>query len=311
MLPFPFFKGRPIKPEMATVILLTGMILATVAVTWRARISRVTPAPSASLGPNTIDGIATELGRAQQQPRWQPRRWFAPPPPVPPLEIPPPVVPQPRSPEEVWPETPLARPLRQFTDVPVDGWMTPILTDLAQRQLITGFPDGSFRPDQPMTRAEFATQLMRLFALAPRHTPGQYSDLTADHWAATNIQSALQMGFLSGYPDQTFRPEASITRLQVILALASGLSLKSSGNPDRALKAYPDYQQVPPWARAAVVAALEADVVVNYPDTTKLEPHRLASRAEVITMLRQALVYTGQLSPLPPGQVPPPDQPAY
>lgn len=230
---------------------------------------------------------------------------------VPPLVVPPPVQPQPQPPEAVWPELPLLTTQQPFSDVSSDAWITPILNDLAQRQLVSGFPDGSFRPEEPMTRAEFAAQINRLFVLAPRPSRQEYDDIALTHWARASIQSAMEMGFLSGYPDQTFRPEEFVTRLQVILALASGLNLKTSRNPEIALQAYADAQQVPIWAKSPVVAALEADVVVNYPDVYRLAPSRFASRAEVVAMLRQALVHTGQLSPIPPGQIPPPDQPAY
>jgi hypothetical protein len=163
-----------------------------------------------------------------------------------------------------------------------------------------------------MTRAEFATQLSHLFVLSPQMAPSTvYGDVDPNHWAIQHIQSAIAMGFLTGYPDGTFRPEAKVTRLQVMLALANGLNLKSSSSPERVLQGYLDADQVPPWARTALITALEANLVVNHPNPKRLEPNRDATRAEVVTMLRQTLVYTGQLSPLTPGRPPLPDQPAY
>jgi hypothetical protein len=178
--------------------------------------------------------------------------------------------------------------------------------------LIKGFPDGTFRPNDPMSRAEFATQISRLFVLAPQDfRPVAYTDVVPNHWAVSHIQSAVGQGFLTGYPDQTFRPEEPVTRLQVILALANGLNLKSSSSPERVLRDYLDADQVPPWAKPALTATLEANLVTRYPQVKRLEPNRVASRAEVIAMLRQTLVYTGQLSPLPLGADPVSDQPAY
>lgn len=232
--------------------------------------------------------------------------------PAPPLEIPTLILPQPLPPHEVWPDAPSQQPRPYFSDSDEAAWVTPILEDLAQRRLIKGFPDGTFRPNEPMTRAEFATQLSHLFVLAPQSTSSTvYADVDPNHWAIQAIQTAIDTGFLTGYPDGTFRPEAKVTRLQVMLALANGLNLKSSSSPDRVLQDYPDAAQVPPWARTALITALEANLMVNYPNAKRLEPNRDATRAEVIAMLRQTLVYTGQLSPLPPGQPPLPDQPAY
>jgi hypothetical protein len=236
----------------------------------------------------------------------EPTRWFrwALPAAAPPLTVPPPVIPQPLPPDLAWPEPPIVFNQPSFVDVSVDHWVYPVLSDLAQRQLVAGFPDGSFRPAAPMTRAEFATQLARLFDFSPLAEGNHYADLTPNHWAHQNIQKALQMRFLTGYPDQTFQPDQTITRIQVLAALANGLSLKSSRSPDTVLKRYSDYQQVPSWAKPALVAALEADLVINFPDPVQLEPNRLANRAEVMAMMHQALVYTGKLPALAaPGSV--------
>lgn len=308
-MPLPRCPRIVLKASTLVAVLFAGLGAGAATLNWR---SRLLPSESSSSLPRSSQEVISVAPQLTERRRsfsvWP---WRSRLDPVPPLVVPPPVVPQPQPPEAVWPEPPPLLSQRQFADVPPQAWINPILSDLAQRQLVSGFPDGSFRPEAPMTRAEFAAQINRLFVLNPRPVQQTYPDLATTHWASGSIQSAMAMGFLSGYPDRTFRPEASVTRLQVILALASGLSLKTSQPPDLVLRDYLDAHQVPAWAKAPVVAALEADVVVNYPDTRNLAPNRLASRAEVVAMLRQALVYTGQLSPLPPGYSPPPDQPAY
>ncbi|MEB3290863.1 MAG: S-layer homology domain-containing protein [Leptolyngbya sp.] len=232
--------------------------------------------------------------------------------PAPPPEIPRLVLPQPLPPQEVWPESPNPLPRPYFRDGNEVPWVAPILDDLAQRRLIQGFPDGTFRPQDSMTRAEFATQLSHLFVLPPQDSPPRpYPDVDPNHWAMAHIQNAVAMGFLAGYPDHTFGPEDTITRIQVVTALAKGLNLQSSRSPDQVIQVYQDADQVPPWAKTALMTALEANLVVNYPHPQRLEPNREANRAEVIAMLRQALVYTGQLSPLPPNPAIPADQPVY
>lgn len=306
-MPFPRCPRILLKASTLMAVLFAGLGAGAATLNWRSRLLQPDSGPARPS--NTVISVAPQLTERRRS--FLVWRWRSRPDPVPPLVVPPPVVPQPQPPEAVWPEPPILSTQRQFADVPPEAWITPILSDLAQRQLVSGFPDGSFRPEAPMSRAEFAAQINRLFVLNSRPVQQTYPDLATTHWASGSIQSAMEMGFLSGYPDRTFRPEESVTRLQVILALSSGLSLKTSQHPDLVLRDYLDAHQVPAWAKAPVVAALEAEVVVNYPDTRKLDPNRLASRAEVVAMLRQALVYTGQLSPLPPGSVPPPDQPAY
>jgi hypothetical protein len=251
------------------------------------------PPPSAS---TVIEGVASRttrlpllLGRLRGATAQTPS-----------LVVPPPVLPQPLPPQSVGPLLPLSSTVPHFTDVPTEHWIYPRLSDLAVRELVAGFPDGSFRPSAAMTRAEFAAQLARLFNLSNSVVGSQYTDVTSGHWAGSSIQRALEMRFLTGYPDHTFRPDQNITRLQAIVALANGLSLRSSRSADAILKPYQDAQQIPTWAKAPVVAALEASLISAYPDATKLAPHNLASRAEVVAMMHQALVYTGSLSPLPP-----------
>lgn len=211
------------------------------------------------------------------------------------LTVPPPVIPLALPPQSAWPELPIQTNPPGFNDVPSDYWAGPILADLVNRQLVAGFPDGTFRPDEPMTRAEFAAQLARLFDFPTKQTKPFYQDLAADYWAQSVVQQTVEMGFLSGYPENVFLPEQAISRIHVIVALAQGLNLKSSSGTTSVLKQYVDYQQVPPWAERQVVAATEARLVVNYPDLTYLEPDRLATRAEVMAMIHRALVYTGQL----------------
>ncbi|PSR18316.1 hypothetical protein C8255_07970 [filamentous cyanobacterium CCP3] len=221
----------------------------------------------------------------------------------PPLTVPLPVLPQPLPPQQAWPDLPLVQGRPGFDDLNSGHWAWPVLNDLNQRSVIAGFPDGTFRPAAPMTRAEFATQLAQLFNLPlERSRLGEetlYTDIDPDHWAYGNIQQAVQMGFLSGYPDSTFLPDQPISRLHVIVALANGLLLKSSSSATTALKPYKDKSQVPPWALGPLVAATETGLVINYPDRNQLAPNRLASRAEVAVMLHRALVYTGTLQEIP------------
>ncbi|PZV02376.1 MAG: hypothetical protein DCF32_15190 [Leptolyngbya sp.] len=215
-----------------------------------------------------------------------------------PLTVPPPVIPQPLPPQQAWPELPLVQPQTSFNDLDTDHWAWPLLADLAQRDLVAGFPDGSFRPGAAMTRAEFAVQLAQLNLSPdrpPLPVPTSYPDVQPGHWAYSSVQKSVTMGFLSGYPEGAFLPDQTVSRIQVIVALANGLALKSSRAAAEALVPYTDRDEVPIWAIRQLVAATEAGLVVNYPEITMLAPNRAASRAEVATMLHRSLVYTGRL----------------
>jgi hypothetical protein len=212
------------------------------------------------------------------------------------IDVPPPIIPQTLAIDAQNPVLQGTSPQRSpFTDLPVSHWAYPMVTELLNHDLVTGFPDGSFRPDQPMSRAEFASQLARAFDLAFVRDTQPFKDVVPDSWAINEIQKSFRMGFLSGYPNQQFRPDETIDRIQVIVALTQGLNLKSSSGSRVLLRYYQDYEQVPDWAVSPLIAATEAGLVVNHPDLSQLTPNRPSSRAEVAATLYRALVYIGHL----------------
>ncbi|MEA5448983.1 S-layer homology domain-containing protein [Leptolyngbya sp. CCNP1308] len=219
------------------------------------------------------------------------------------LTVPPPVIPQPLPPQQAWPAEAVVQAEPSFDDLNTSHWAWPLLADLAQRNLVSGFPDGTFRPGAAMTRAEFAAQLTHLFDFPPdrslRPALVNYPDVKLDHWAYKSVQKTVSMGFLGGHPDGTFLPDQTVSRIQVIVALANGLTLKSSRAATEALAPYVDRDQVPIWAIRQLVAATDAGLVVNYPEINTLAPNRPASRAEVAAMLHRSLVYTGSLQTVP------------
>ena len=184
----------------------------------------------------------------------------------------------------------LATPSLAFRDT--QGlWADACIQELVQRGIVGGSADGRFRPDDPVTRAEFAAMVARAF-LANRPTTGRvaFRDVPPNFWAYEAINRTVGAGFLSGYPDGRFRPEQPISRLQVWVALSSGLNLRPTQPPEVLLsQLYQDAARVPDYARPGVAAASEQQLVVNYPDVSLLRPHQLASRADVAAGLCQGL----------------------
>jgi uncharacterized lipoprotein YddW (UPF0748 family) len=181
-------------------------------------------------------------------------------------------------------------------------WAQPCIEPLVAQGIFSGYPDGSFRPDQPVTRAEFAVLITRAFAVAEQRQPRFFVDVPDSHWAATAVQTVYRGGWLSGYPRNVFLPSQPMPRVQVLVALASGLHLSPlQVRPDQLSQYLGDASLVPSYARGGIAAALEHHLVVNHPDPQQLEPHRPATRAEVAAFLHQALVYqTGTASLVPP-----------
>jgi hypothetical protein len=196
-----------------------------------------------------------------------------------------------------------------FSDVSSNYWASTFIQELASRNIIAGFPSGEFRPDEPVTRAQFAAMLKKAFPNAPRvNTPINFTDVPGNYWGLQAIQDAYATGFLAGYPGGQFRPNENIPRAQVLVSLSNGLKYASSQPVDSVLPVYTDASDIPGYARNAIAAATERRIVVNYPDVRSLNPNQTATRADVAAFIYQALVSTGQVtavqSPYIVGQAP-------
>lgn len=176
-------------------------------------------------------------------------------------------------------------------------WAQAYIEALAAKGFISGYPDSTFRPDAPVTRAEFAAIINKAFAPTPIQSNTNFVDLKSNFWAYQAIQTAYQGGFLSGYPGGQFRPDLHIPKVQVLVSLVSGLKLRS--NDMSVLSVYNDANQIPDYARTAVAGATTKGLVVNYPTTSQLTPNRDATRAEVAAFVYQALVNAGRLQAIP------------
>ncbi|UKS24789.1 S-layer homology domain-containing protein [Paenibacillus sp. HWE-109] len=145
---------------------------------------------------------------------------------------------------------------------------------------MTGYPDGTFRPDKPITRAEMATVLVRLFGKDKGNKTAAitYKDTAPDHWANAAINLAADSGLMDGYPDGSFKPEQTITRAEAA-SIASRLSpaAESGGS-------FSD--TVGHWAAAAIGKAKAAGVVNGYSDGT-FRPEQTLTRAEAVMMLNK------------------------
>ena len=185
-----------------------------------------------------------------------------------------------------------------FSDVQTSYWAKPYIEALASENIIKGFPDGSFRPNDPVTRAQFAALIKNAFQNPAQRTSRSFSDVKSNYWATTAIDAAYTTGFLSGYPNGTFAPEQKIPKVQALVSLASGLKLSPVGSVDDTLKQFNDQAQIPGWARPNVAAATQRSIPVNYPNVANLSPSQSASRADIAAYLYQALVSQGKLSPI-------------
>lgn len=98
-----------------------------------------------------------------------------------------------------------------YTDVASDAWYNTAVSAMTKAGIVDGYPDGTFRPDAPITRAEMA-KIISLFAKLDK-SESRFSDI-AGHWAEAYIKLAAGNGWIAGYPDGTFGPQRNITRAE-------------------------------------------------------------------------------------------------
>lgn len=185
-----------------------------------------------------------------------------------------------------------------FSDVPASHWARPFIDAMVRRGFVSGYPDGTFKPNQAVTRAEFAAMISGALNLAALSTvPGRagtppFTD-SAGHWARDAIAQAWRTGFLSGYPDGSFRPDSGILRMEAYNALAGGLGLPAA--PDTLLSRFTDQASVPAWARAGLARALQARLPGTGSGTVaELRPAVAITRAEAMVAIFQSRSHDGR-----------------
>jgi S-layer homology domain len=196
------------------------------------------------------------------------------------------------------PTAPIAA-VTSFPDVPSDYWARPFIEGLAKRGITVGSPDGTFRPDQAVTRAEYAVLVQKAFEQQESQGAIAFTDVSSTLWATPAIDAAVKQGFLKGYPDGSFQPNKQIPRLQVLLSLANGLGLPRPDKPEEVVTLFQDSDRIPQWAVPAVGTAAESNIVVNHPNLDQLRPDQPITRAEVAALVYQALVASGKAESIP------------
>jgi WD40 repeat protein len=178
-----------------------------------------------------------------------------------------------------------------FEDIQ-DNWAKDCIQQLIEKEIISGYyEDQTFRPNLPMTRAQFAATIARAFPNVELvREEIEFVDVPTDFWAAEAIQKAYRTGFMSGYIARNFNPILEISRAEVLMSLVRGLKYQAKDLEVENLGGiFDDAAQIPDEAKEAIAAATERGIVVNYPEVKNLAPTRKATRAEVAGFLCQAL----------------------
>lgn len=106
-----------------------------------------------------------------------------------------------------------------FPDVDAERWSAHDIEYMAEKEIVSGYPDGEFKPTNRLTRAEFAALICRFAKLENAENENPFSDVEKSHWAYEYILSLAQSGLVEGYEDGTFKPENEITRAEVMTVI--------------------------------------------------------------------------------------------
>ncbi len=165
-----------------------------------------------------------------------------------------------------------------------DHWAETILTEWVEQELISGFPDGTLRPDDVVTRAQFVTMIKNALGLS-NQADVDFTDVSSDDWFYEAVSTAVSYGIASGFPDGSFAPNETVTRSQAAVFGANAIGL-TGGFVDR----YTDAEEIPEWAVPAVGAMTEQGFLSGMPDGS-FAPNDYLTRAQAVSFLERLRNY--------------------
>ncbi|MNO88297.1 Cellulosome-anchoring protein precursor [compost metagenome] len=175
-------------------------------------------------------------------------------------------------------------------------WAQKQLQDWLNKGYLGGYQDGTFKPNKAITRAEYVALLNRLFGYTDMATIS-FKDLKKSNWYYSEVAKAVKAGYIGGYENNTFRPNASLTRQEAAVIAAKILKL----NTKAASAKFKDSSQFAAWSRGAIAAAADKKVINGYPDGT-FGPKKALTRAEAVGIISNSVAH----KPSTPGVTPTP-----
>lgn len=167
-----------------------------------------------------------------------------------------------------------------FSDVTSTHWGYQYVDFLFNNGVINGYPDGTFKPADPVTRAQILKMVVNGNNI-PQYLPDTptFPDVPPTHWAYGYVEAAVQAGIIGGYPDGTFKPGDFVTRGQLSKMIAGSKGWSYSGGLQ-------DFTDVPSthWSYEYVMTMKEKGVVNGYPDGT-FRPGDQVTRAQTSKMI--------------------------
>ena len=174
-------------------------------------------------------------------------------------------------------------PTPTLTDI-VDNWAYAQISSLIEKGIASGYPDGTFKPDNTVTRAEFIVMINKAHGYIQTKDVS-YSDVMPEDWFYNDIALAAAAGYIAGYDDGSMQPNSAITREQAAVILAKVLKLDTSGYKNLA---FTDASSIGAWSRNSVSALFDEGLISGYPDGT-FKPAAPITRSEAAALIDKSL----------------------
>lgn len=171
----------------------------------------------------------------------------------------------------------------RFTDVPTNFWAYESITKMTKEGVMSGYRNGTFKPNDPLSREEAAALFSNMLGAPPSiMLASSFSDITSDRWSSLAIESVARANIISGYGDSTYRPEQYMSRQEFAVVADKFLHYQGYRTEDpTALDAihFSDQKFIAPWAQSSV-RELATFSFINYSTTGLFNPEKYITRAE-------------------------------
>ncbi len=192
----------------------------------------------------------------------------------------------------ITPITPTMPTASVLSDVSASYWGNEAISSLSSKGIVSGYPDGSFKPDDSITRAEFATILVKALGLSTSGVTAKFTDITEDSWCYGTVNAAASASLVSGIDGNLFAPNGLITREQIAAMVTKGLGDKTPVTDGTELNAFSDKSAVSSWAVSGMAEAVKAGIISMNADM--LAPQADATRVQAAVMIYKMLAALGK-----------------
>ncbi len=178
---------------------------------------------------------------------------------------------------------------QQYPDVFDSYWASSDINRLTEQCVLEGYPDGLFKPNRRVSRAEMATMVVKGYNLDV--TSGSdnltFKDVPSNHWAKSYISKGVAEDMIAGKGNNLFKPNEDISRTEALTIMSKGINCPMDcAKADEILSRYKDGAKVPNWAKEHVAKAIDNGALKNERNQDYIRPNDKTTRAEASSMLQ-------------------------